>query len=68
MPILKLDHDDPDRELDFEVRYLLSLTYEQRVALMEEASQRLREQVWTGRDRSRTEIIKRPLDAPSPPS
>ena len=59
MPILKLDHDDPERELEFEVRYLLSLTYEQRVALMEEASRRLRAQLEQYGHRKTPEIIKR---------
>jgi len=33
-PILKLDHDDPEKELAFELDYQLSLTTRQRFQMM----------------------------------
>ena len=41
MVVLKLDRDDEEKELEFELRYQLSLTFEQRYQMMEEASQHL---------------------------
>ncbi|MBI3621489.1 MAG: hypothetical protein HY208_04800 [Nitrospirae bacterium] len=41
MAVLKLDRDDEEKELEFELRYQLSLTFEQRFHMMEEASQYL---------------------------
>lgn len=34
MPILKLDHDDESSEIEFELRYLKSLTIRERFLLM----------------------------------
>ena len=34
MPILKLDKPDPDKEIDFELKYLKSLTTKQRFEMM----------------------------------
>jgi len=34
MPILKLSKDDPEKELEFEVNYQLSLTVQQRFEMM----------------------------------
>jgi hypothetical protein len=34
MPILKLDHDDESSEIEFELRYLQSLTIRERFLLM----------------------------------
>ena len=33
-PILKLDHDDPELEREFELEYQRSLTFEQRFEMM----------------------------------
>jgi len=34
MPILKLDHDDEERELEFELEYQRSLTVQQRYEML----------------------------------
>ena len=39
--VLKLAHHDPKRELEFELRYLASLTTRQRFQLMQRKSQEL---------------------------
>ena len=41
MRVLKLAHHDPQRELEFELRYLQSLTTRQRFQLMHRKSQEL---------------------------
>ncbi len=59
VPILKLDHDDEEQELEFELRFLLSLTVEQRYRMMEEASRSLIAQLDRHGQRKPFEIIKR---------
>ncbi len=59
MPILKLDHDDDEKELEFELRFQRSLTFEQRFRMMEEASRYLIEQLEQNGKRKPFEIIKR---------
>ena len=59
VPILKLDHDDEEQELEFELRFLLSLTVEQRYRMMEEASRSLIAQLDQHGQRKSFEIIKR---------
>ena len=41
MPILKLERDDEDRELAFEVDHLLSLSFDERWKMMSEESKRI---------------------------
>ncbi|MBU0520033.1 hypothetical protein KJ564_13985 [bacterium] len=41
MPILVLDKDDPEKEFEFELEYMLSLTFEQRFAMMEQRMKEL---------------------------
>lgn len=57
--ILKLDHHDPDVERRFELDFLLSLTREERVALMLERSRLLREQMRPHEHPDAPRIVKR---------
>ena len=41
MPILKLDQHDENREIEFELRYLKSLTKNQRFLLMQKKSKEI---------------------------
>lgn len=59
MPILKLDQGDDEKELEFEIEFQLSLTFEQRYHMMEEASQSLIAQLEQHGKRKPFEIIKR---------
>ena len=57
--ILKLSTDDEERELEFELNYLASLTFEERLKMMREKSREmLRQMVEHGHRRS-FEIVKR---------
>jgi hypothetical protein len=58
--ILKLKKDDPDRELEFEVEYQLSLTVAQRFRMMFQKSREMAEMLVTNGHRKPFEIIKRP--------
>jgi hypothetical protein len=58
--ILKLAKDDPQREFEFEVEYMLSLTTRQRFDMMHRASRRLMKTLIRHGHRRPTEIIKRP--------
>ena len=42
-PILILDHDDPEREFEFELKYLMSLTTQQRFEMMIKRSNDVKE-------------------------
>jgi len=57
--LLKLDRDDEERELEFELRYQLSLTTHQRFEMMFKRSEELRRLVRAGGRRKTFEIIKR---------
>ena len=60
MAILKLDKHDEDKEIEFELDYLMSLTTAQRFELMRHKTMELLK--LTGRinaDRKTTEVIKR---------
>ena len=60
MAILKLDRDDEDKEIDFELDYLLSLTTRQRFEMMFAKTRELRSLLKkTNGYRTVTEIIKR---------
>ena len=59
MPVLKLDRDDEDREWEFEIRFQLSLSVQQRLAMMEEASRYLWTQLEKHGQRKAFEVIKR---------
>ena len=57
--ILKLENDDQDRELEFEVEYQLSLTVEQRFRMMFQKSREIAEILVRNGHRKPSEIIKR---------
>ena len=59
-PILKLDHDDEERERAFELDYLLSLTTQQRLEMMEKRSNEIKRMLIRYGHRKPVEIIKRP--------
>ena len=59
MPILKLDHDDESREIEFELRYLKSLTIKERFLLMMRKSEEMKKLArYRGYGKS-PEIVKR---------
>lgn len=58
--ILVLDRDDPERELDFEIDFQLSLTTRQRFDMMFSASKDLAERLIRNGYRKPVEIVKRP--------
>lgn len=59
MAILKLDKDDPQREIDFELDYLISLTTRQRFEMMIQKSREMVQLLRRNGHRKTTEIIKR---------
>ena len=59
--ILKLPKDDPDRELEFELDYLLSLTIQQRFEIMNRRSRKIMETLIRNGHRKPVETVKRPL-------
>jgi hypothetical protein len=58
-PILKLDHDDEEKELAFELDYLLSLTFEERFQMMVQKSDELKRTLLRYGHRKPVEIVKR---------
>lgn len=59
MAILKLDHHDEEREIEFELNYLRTLTIRQRFQAMFKKSQEIRRLLKDRGYRKTTEIIKR---------
>ena len=59
MPILKLDHDDESSEIEFELRYLKSLTVKERFLLMIRKSEEMKKLTRNRGHGKFTEIIKR---------
>lgn len=59
-PMLKIDRDDENLELDFELDYLLSLSTEERFQMMFRKSRELKEMLARHGHRKPFEIIKRP--------
>jgi hypothetical protein len=59
MPILKLDHDDESSEIEFELRYLKSLTKRERFLLMMRKSVEMKKLARKRGHRKSPEIIKR---------
>jgi hypothetical protein len=57
--ILKLAADDPERELEFELAYLRSLTTQERFALMFRKSRELAESLALHGHRPPTAVVKR---------
>jgi hypothetical protein len=58
-PILKLDHDDEERELEFELEYQRSLTFEQRFSMMLRRMKEINQMLEKYGHRKPFEIIKR---------
>lgn len=63
MAVLKVEsgRDDEERELEFELAYQGTLTYEQRLARMLEESERILAALIANGKRTPSAIIKRPL-------
>jgi hypothetical protein len=59
MPVLKLENDDENREIEFELSYLKSLTTRERFILMQKKSDEMRKMLRTRGYRKSPEIIKR---------
>ena len=57
--ILKLPADDEEKELEFELEYLASLTFEERLKMMREKSQEMLKQMVEHGHRSPFEVLKR---------
>lgn len=59
-PILKLRQHDEEKERAFELDYLLSLTTQQRIEMMEQRSNEIKRMLIRHGHRKPVEIIKRP--------
>ena len=57
--VLKLSADDEEKELEFELAYLSSLTFEERLQMMREKSREMLKQMIDHGHRRPFEIIKR---------
>jgi hypothetical protein len=57
--VLKLSADDEEKELEFELDYLSSLTFEERLKMMREKSREMLKQMIDHGHRRSFEIIKR---------
>ena len=60
MPILKLDHDDPQKELEFDVQCELEVRQEDRITKMLELSKRILKLAKQYENRRPYQVIKRP--------
>ena len=58
-PILKTDFNDEEKEIEFELEYLLSLTADQRFQMMFQKSKELAAMLVKNGHRKSPEIIKR---------
>ena len=58
--LLKLFSDDEEKKLEFELDYLSSLTFEERLKMMREKSREMLKQMIDHGHRRAVEIIKRP--------
>lgn len=58
--MLKLDHDDPQKELEFEVQCSLAISLEDRIKKMLELMKRILQLANKYEDRKPYQIIKRP--------
>ena len=59
MPVLKLEKDDENREIEFELRYLKSLTTNERFFIMQKKSDEMKKMLRKRGYRKSTEIVKR---------
>lgn len=58
-PILKLKNDNEEKEIEFELKYLLSLTTRRRFEMMFKKSEEMRKLLEKSGHRKASEIIKR---------
>lgn len=59
--ILLLDRDDEEREIEFELDYLLRLSFDERLAMMRSKSAEMLRQLVEHGHRKPFEIVQRPL-------
>jgi hypothetical protein len=59
MPVLKLEKDDENREIEFELRYLKSLTTKERFLIMQKKSDEMKKMLRKRGYRKSSEIVKR---------
>jgi hypothetical protein len=59
MAVLKLEKDDENREIEFELRYLKSLTTRERFLLMQKKSEEMKKMLRKRGHRKSAEIVKR---------
>jgi hypothetical protein len=59
MAVLKLEKDDENREIEFELSYLKSLTTRERFTLMQKKSDEIKKMLAKHGYRKSTEIVKR---------
>ena len=59
MPVLKLEKDDENREIEFELCYLKSLTIKERFLIMQKKSEEIKKMLRKRGYRKPTEIVKR---------
>jgi hypothetical protein len=59
MPVLKLEKDDENREIEFELCYLKSLTTKERFIIMQKKSDEMKKMLRKRGYRKSTEIAKR---------
>jgi hypothetical protein len=62
--ILKLSQDDEEKELEFELNYLASLTFEERFKMMKKKSREMLRQMVEHGQRKPFEILKRTSQNP----
>ena len=59
MPVLKLEKDDENREIEFELYYLKSLTTKERFSIMQKKSEEIKNMLRKRGYRKSAEIVKR---------
>jgi hypothetical protein len=59
MPVLMLEKDDENREIEFELRYLKSLTTKERFFIMQKKSDEMKKMLRKRGYRKPAEIVKR---------
>jgi len=62
MPILKLRKSNPHKEIEFELKYLKSLSAKQRFRMMLKKTKEIRNLLKAHGYRKTTQVIKRPID------
>jgi hypothetical protein len=64
MPVLKLEKDDENREIEFELRYLKSLTTKERFFIMQKKSDEMKKMLRKRGYRKSIKIFKRTAGRP----